>query len=63
MGRYRNHKNRTTKNKSYGKAVRTRCRPRDMDQIQDDVKNKEILALKVGGVENIQIEVDEDLPG
>ena len=53
MGRYRNHQNRTTKNKSYKKSHDTKRRPRDVDQIQDDLKKAPAL----------EFEYDEDLPG
>ena len=62
-GKYRNVRNRTTKNKSYGKVVRTRCRPRDLDQVQDDLKKQALIAVKFGGLENIPKELNEDLPG
>ena len=63
MTRTRNKRARATKNKQYGKAIRTRCRPRDMDQIQDDIKKKQADTIKYDGEENIPVEIDEDLPG
>ena len=64
MGRYRNHRSRTTKIKKYSKAVRTRCRPMDMDQVQDNLQKHAELAEAVGGEENIpKADLDEDLPG
>lgn len=60
MGRYRNARKRTTKNKSYSKLTRTRCRPTDLDQIQDNLQIEEEKEKNgVGG----QYEVNEDLPG
>ena len=52
MGRVRNKRARTTKNKVYKKTHDTKRRPRDVDQIQDDMQK-----------ENMTIEFDEDLPG
>jgi hypothetical protein len=64
MGRYRNHRSRSTKIKKYSKAVRTRCRPMDMDQVQDNLLKKAELAAAAGGEENLpKPELDEDLPG
>lgn len=64
MGRYRNHRSRSTKIKKYSKAVRTRCRPMDMDQVQDNLAKRAEVAEAVGGEENIpKPELDEDLPG
>ena len=57
MGRVRNSRRRTSKNKEYKKHHATRSRHRDIDQIQDDlVKEKELG-------EKIEFEIDEDLPG
>ena len=60
MGRYRNVRKRSTKNKSYSKIYRTRCRPTDLDQIQDNLKTEE---EKDSNGEGGQYEIDEDLPG
>lgn len=57
MGRTRNARTRTTKNKSYKKGHRTRCRGRDIDQIQDDLKKEETVGSKMA------FEADDDLPG
>lgn len=57
MGRYRNARTRTRKNKSYKRSIDTKRRPRDIDQIQDDIK-KEIETGKP-----MTFEYDEDLPG
>ena len=57
MGRYRNARTRTTKNKDSKKGCKTHCRSRDIDQIQDDMeKVVETKAPK-------EFELDEDLPG
>ena len=57
MGRVSHSRRRTSKNKEYKKAVDTKRRPRDVDQIQDDMaKEKELGAKKT-------FEIDEDLPG
>jgi bud site selection protein 20 len=57
MGRIANSRRRTSKNKQYKKSVDTKRRPRDVDQIQDDLKK----AAETN--ENISFEIDEDLPG
>ena len=53
MGRQRSKIARTTKNKAYKKTHDTKRRPRDVDQIQDDLKK----------ADKLEIEYDEDLPG
>lgn len=45
MGRTRNHKSRTTKNKSYSKRHATCNRRRDIDQIQDDIKGNQLITF------------------
>jgi len=57
MGRYRNHKNRTTKNKQYKKQHDVKRRRKDIDQIQDEIKKVETTG------EPIAFELDDDLPG
>jgi bud site selection protein 20 len=57
MGRVRNKRARTTKNKEYKKRHDTKRRKRDIDQIQDDLKKEENTGEKV------VFELDEDLPG
>jgi bud site selection protein 20 len=57
MGRVRNSRRRTSKNKQFKKGVDTKRRPRDVDQIQDDIKKEHELQQKMG------FEIDEDLPG
>jgi hypothetical protein len=52
MGRVRNSRTRTTKNKQYKKAHDTKRRPRDIDQIQDDIKKA-----------SLSFEISDDLPG
>ena len=53
MGRVRNSRRRTTKNKSYKKSHCTARRARDVDQIQDDLKKPAGLTF----------ENSDDLPG
>ena len=57
MGRVRNSRRRTRKNKEYKKAIDTKRRPRDVDQIQDDLKKVAELQKEM------EFEIDEDLPG
>jgi Zinc-finger double-stranded RNA-binding len=57
MGRVRNSRRRTKKNKTYKKAHKTHCRPRDIDQVQDDLIKEKEAGKKMG------FELDEDLPG
>lgn len=57
MGRVRTSSRKTSKNKQYKKALCTARRPRDIDQIQDDLKKEEQMG------EKLQFEVDDDLPG
>lgn len=57
MGRVRNHRARTTKNKQYRKQHSTKRRRRDIDQVQDDLRKEEEKGKK------IEFEHDEDLPG
>lgn len=57
MGRVRNSRRRTRKNKQYKKGVDTKRRPRDVDQIQDDIAKEIALDKKM------EFEIDEDLPG
>ncbi len=57
MGRVRNSRRRTSKNKEYKKHHDTKRRRRDIDQIQDDVAKEKDLNAK------IEFEIDEDLPG
>jgi bud site selection protein 20 len=57
MGRTRNARTRTTKNKSYKKQHATKSRKRDIDQIQDDLKKE------VDDGKKTDFEIDDDLPG
>ena len=57
MGRVRNSRRRTSKNKEYKKHHDTKKRRRDIDQVQDD------LALEVETGAKKAFEVDDDLPG
>ena len=57
MGRIPGSKNNAKKKKVYKKAVKTWCRPRDLDQVQDDME-KEVRNGK-----KLEFEVDDDLPG
>jgi hypothetical protein len=57
MGRVKNSRRRTSKNKQFKKSVDTKRRPRDVDQIQDDIKKAEEAEKKM------EFEFDEDLPG
>mmetsp|Transcript_56289 Transcript_56289/g.98803 ORF Transcript_56289/g.98803 Transcript_56289/m.98803 type:complete len:129 (-) Transcript_56289:117-503(-) len=57
MGRVRNSRRRTRKNKEYKKGIDTKRRPRDVDQIQDDIAKEAELGKKM------EFEYDEDLPG
>lgn len=57
MGRVRNSRRRTRKNKEYKKGVDTKNRPRDVDQIQDDIRKEQETEKKM------EWEIDEDLPG
>jgi hypothetical protein len=58
MTRTRNHRARSTKNKQYKKKHDVKNRPRDIDQIQDD-----IMKIKQVGKDNLDFEHDDDLPG
>ena len=58
MTRSRNHRARATKKKDYKKSHCTARRRRDLDQVQDDVEK-----VVVAGVDNLEFEVDDDLPG
>src|SRR5688500_2647782 len=57
MGRVRNSRRRTSKNKVYKKSHATCNRSRDIDQIQDDLAKEKEVGAKV------EFEIDEDLPG
>mmetsp|Transcript_13881 Transcript_13881/g.12595 ORF Transcript_13881/g.12595 Transcript_13881/m.12595 type:complete len:124 (-) Transcript_13881:65-436(-) len=57
MGRTRNKITRATKNKAYKKSHDTKRRPKDIDQIQDDIKY-----INDTG-KSLTIEPNEDLPG
>jgi bud site selection protein 20 len=57
MGRVPGSKNKANKNKQYKKASRTRCRNRDIDQIQDDLEKEKMHDAKMS------FEVDDDLTG
>ena len=57
MGRVSHSRRRTSKNKEYKKAVDTKRRPRDVDQIQDDMVKEQEKGAK------LEFEIDEDLPG
>mmetsp|Transcript_3457 Transcript_3457/g.5389 ORF Transcript_3457/g.5389 Transcript_3457/m.5389 type:complete len:128 (+) Transcript_3457:69-452(+) len=57
MGRVAHSRRKTSKKKQYKKSHDTKRRPRDVDQIQDDLAKEE----KSG--EKIAFEIDEDLPG
>ena len=57
MGRVRNSRRRTSKNKQFKKHHDTKRRRRDIDQIQDDVRKEEEEGKK------LEFEHDEDLPG
>ena len=57
MGRVRNSRARTSKNKAYKKSHDTKRRRRDIDQVQDD------LSLEAEKNMKLVIEFDEDLPG
>jgi bud site selection protein 20 len=57
MGRIPGSKNNAKKKKVYKKAIKTWCRPRDIDQVQDDII-KETKDQK-----KMEFEFDDDLPG
>ena len=57
MGRIPGSKNNAKKKKVYKKAHATWCRPRDIDQIQDDIKKESSIGQKM------EFELDDDLPG
>jgi hypothetical protein len=57
MGRVRNNRQRTSKNKQFKKGHDTKRRPKDVDQIQDELKKEEELEQKITFLP------DEDLPG
>ena len=57
MGRQRNKISRTTKNKTYKKSYDTKRRPKDVDQIQDELK-----VIEETG-KDMHFANDEDLPG
>ena len=57
MGRVPGSKNNAHKKKEYKKRHATWCRPRDIDQIQDDIKKEHETMKKT------EFETDEDLPG
>lgn len=58
MGRVRNKRTRATKNKAYKKSHDTKRRPRDVDQVQDD-----LLKLEKEQKSKLEFELDDDLPG
>lgn len=55
MGRVNHSK--TNKKKCYKKALDVKRRPRDVDQIQDDLKREKELN------QPMTFEIDDDLPG
>jgi hypothetical protein len=57
MGRYRNQRTRTTKNKDSKKSHDTKRRRRDIDQIQDDIEKIEATSKEM------KFEMSDDLPG
>ena len=57
MGRVPGSKNNAKKKKVYKKAHQTWCRPRDVDQVQDDLKREQREGKKM------QFDADDDLPG
>jgi hypothetical protein len=57
MGRQRTSRRKTSATKEYKKSIRTKRRPRDIDQIQDDIKEEEEKGAPK------QFEADDDLPG
>jgi hypothetical protein len=57
MGRVRNNRQRTSKNKQFKKSHDTKRRARDIDQIQDELRK-----VQETGVD-LKFEPDEDLPG
>ncbi|KAJ1399191.1 hypothetical protein B484DRAFT_406396 [Ochromonadaceae sp. CCMP2298] len=57
MGRVANNRRRTSKNKQFKKGHDTKRRPKDVDQIQDELKKEEEREEKMTFVP------DEDLPG
>ena len=57
MGRVRTSSRKTSKNKQYKKNLCTARRPRDIDQIQDDLKQEQEIG------EKLQFKIDDDLPG
>ncbi len=57
MGRVPGSKNSANKKKKYKKALSTKNRPKDIDQIQDEIKKEEVTG------EAMKFEIDEDLPG
>ncbi len=57
MGRCRVSRRKTSKTKSYKRALDTKRRPRDIDQIQDDIKK----GTEEGKPKSF--EIDDDLPG
>ena len=57
MGRVRTSSRKTSKSKSYKRNLDTKRRPRDIDQIQDDLKKE----VETG--EKMKFDIDDDLPG
>jgi hypothetical protein len=57
MGRVRTSSRRTAKKKIYKKSICTARRPRDIDQIQDDLEQEQKEGSK------LTFEVSDDLPG
>lgn len=58
MGRTRNHRSRTTKNKQYKKSHDTKRRAKDIDQIQEELEK-----VQQGQTQPISFDFDDDLPG
>ncbi len=57
MGRVPGSKNSAKKKKVYKKAHATWCRPRDIDQVQDDLRKEKEQGAKMS------FHADDDLPG
>ena len=57
MGRVAHSRRKTSKNKQFKRAIDTKRRPRDVDQIQDDMVKEQEKG------EVTTFEIDEDLPG
>ena len=57
MGRQRTSRRKTSATKKYKKSIRTKRRPRDIDQVQDDLRKEEEDGQKTS------FDIDDDLPG